>query len=113
MTANSADKKGEDTLGFSTNENYSNQVLGWHITGSFGYAQNMQTLLVTYMNSFYNFSGNMRRNWGLFNMSLGAGGARTALTQQAGTANSSQTYHASTGYGVWFTANGSFSKSDG
>jgi hypothetical protein len=113
VTANSADKNGEDTLGFSTNENYSNQVLGWHITGSFGYAQNAQTLLVTYMNSFYNFSGNVRRNWGPFNMSLGAGGARTALTQQAGTANSSQTYNATMGYRAWLTANGSFSKSDG
>jgi len=25
---------------------------GWHVSGSFGYAQNVQTLLVTYMNSF-------------------------------------------------------------
>ena len=113
LTANNADQTGEDTLGFSTNENYSSEILGWHVTGSFGYAQNAQTLLVTYMNSFYNYSGNARRSWGQFNVSAGAGGARTALTQQAGTANSSQSYNASVGYGVWITATGSYSKSSG
>ena len=112
-SANTSDNSGEDTLGFSMNENYSNTILGWHITEMFGYAQNSQTLLVTYLNSFYNFSGNVRRNWGQFNLSFGAGGARTALTQQAGTSNSSQSYNASLGYAGWFTATGSYSKADG
>jgi predicted porin len=35
------------------------------------------------------------------------------LTQQAGTANTSQSYNASMGYGVWLTGTGSYSKSDG
>jgi hypothetical protein len=113
MTDNIADKTGQNTLGFSTNENYSSVVLGWHVTGSFGYAQNVQTLLVTYMNSFFNYSGTARRRWGKFNVSTGAGSARTALTQQAGTENSSQTYNASAGYGVWINANGSYSKANG
>jgi hypothetical protein len=113
LTANSSDQGGAETLGFSTTENYSNIVLGWHINGSFSYAQNVQTLLVTYMNSFYNYSGNLRRNWGRFNMSAGGGGARTALTAQAGTANSSESYNGTVGYGVWFSANGSYSRSDG
>ena len=65
------------------------------------------------MNSYYNFSGNVGRNWGYFTLSLGGGGARSALTQQAGTANSSQSYHAGIGYGAWITANGSYSKADG
>jgi len=113
ITANKADNTGEDTLGYSTNANYSNQILGWNITGSFGYAQNVQTLLVTYMNSFYNFSGNARRRWGKFNLSMGAGGARTALTEQSGTASSSQSYSAGIGYGTLFTATGSYSKAEG
>ena len=65
--ANAADKTGQDTLGFSTTENYSTEFKGWHVNGVFGYAQNVQTLLVTYMNSYYNYSGNVRRNWGQFN----------------------------------------------
>jgi hypothetical protein len=113
ITENTADNTGESTLGFSANGNYSNQILGWHVTGSFGYAQNVQTLLITYMNSYYNYSGNVRRRWGRFNMSAGAGGGRTALTEQAGTANSSETYNASMGFGTWITASGGYSRSDG
>ena len=113
MTANSSDNSGQDTLGISTSENYSTVVRGWHVAESLSYAQNVQTLLVTYMNSFYNYSANVRRGWGLFNLSAGVGGSRTALTQQAGTANSSQSYNASMGYGAWLNATGSYSKSDG
>jgi hypothetical protein len=113
LSANAADKTGVDSLGFSTNENYTTDVLGWHVNGSFGYAQNAQTLLVTYMNSFYNYSGNVRRQWGQFNVGAGAGGSRTALTDQAGIANSSQNYNASMGYGIWLTATGSYAKSNG
>jgi hypothetical protein len=113
VTENTSDQTSEDTLGFSTTENYSDEILGWKVTGSFGYAQNVQTLLVTDMNSFYNYSGNLRRRWGKLNFSAGAGASRTALTQQAGTANSSQSYNSSLGYGTWFTANGSYSKANG
>jgi hypothetical protein len=113
LTANTADKTGQDTLGFSTTENYTTEFKGWHANGTFGYAQNVQTLLITYMNSYYNFSGNLRRNWGEFNIGLGAGGARTALTQQAGNTSSSQSYNATMGYGQWAIATGTYSKSDG
>jgi hypothetical protein len=112
-TDNIADQTGENTLGFSTTENYSTVVLGWHVTGSFGYSQNAQTLLVTYMNSFYHYSVNARRNWGRFNVGAGAGAARTGLTGQAGTLSSSESYNASLGYGSVFVATGSYSKSDG
>lgn len=113
VTANKADKTGEDTLGFSATESYSNILFKWHLNESFTYAQNAQTLLVTYTNSFYNYSGSARRNWGRLNVSMGAGGARTALTQQAGTSNSSQSYNGSMGFGQYITATGSYSRSDG
>src|SRR6185437_10169671 len=73
VTANSSEQNGQDSIGLSTSENYSNVLYGWHVNESFSYAQNVQTLLVTYMNSFYNFSGNVRRNWGLVAVSAGAG----------------------------------------
>jgi hypothetical protein len=44
---------------------------------------------------------------------MGASASRTALTQQAGTANSSESYNASVGYGGIVTATGSYSKSSG
>jgi hypothetical protein len=112
-TANHSDNTGADTLGFSTTENYSSEIKGWHLTGAFGYGQNVQTLLVTYMNSFYNFSGNVRRNWGQFNFGAGAGAARSALTEQAGTTYDSETYNASVGYAQWVNATGSYSRSNG
>lgn len=112
-SANRSDDSGEDSLSFSASENYSSRILGWHVNESFGYAQNAQTLLVTYMNSYYNYSANLRRNWGLFNLSAGAAGARTALTQQEGAANSSQSYNLGLGYGTYLTASGSYSKSSG
>jgi hypothetical protein len=113
LTGNSSDQTGEDTLGISTTVNDSSEVLGWHVNGSFGYAQNVQTLLVTYMNSSYNFSGNIRRRWGNLNVSAGAGASHTALTEQAGTASSSQSFSATVGYSAWLTANGSYSKASG
>jgi hypothetical protein len=113
VTENSSDQSGADTLGFSTTENYSNEILGWKVSGSFGYAQNVQTLLVTYMNSYFNYSGNARRRWGRFNVSFGGGGSRTALTAQPDTANTSQSFTASVAYSPWFTASGNYSKASG
>ncbi|HEY2468105.1 MAG TPA: hypothetical protein VGI45_09705 [Terracidiphilus sp.] len=113
VTANSSEQSGQDTIGLSASENYSNVLYGWHLNESFSYAQNVQTLLVTYMNSFYNYSGNVRRNWGLFSVSAGAGGSRTALTDQPGTTSSGESYNASLGFGSYLTATGNYSKSDG
>jgi hypothetical protein len=112
-SANRSDQTNDDSLSFSTNENYSSEIRGWHVNGTFGYAQNAQTLLVTYMNSFYHYSGNVSHRWGQFRVSAGAGGGRTALTQQAGTASSNESFNGSLSYIRWFTATGSYSKSSG
>ncbi len=113
ISANHANQNGEDTIGFSATESYSNVLRGWHLNESFSYAQNMQTLLVNYTNSFYNYSANVRRNFGKFNFSAGAGGSRSALAQVSGTESSSQSYNASFGYGAALTATGSYSKASG
>jgi hypothetical protein len=113
VTDNTTDNTGENTMGLSTNANYSTQLLGWRINGSFGYAQNVQTLLITYMNSFYNYSGNATKRWGRFSLGAGANASRTGLTQQAGTLSSSQSYNASLSYSPVLTATGSYSKSNG
>lgn len=113
VTENVDDQTGQDTLGFSASGNYSREIAGWHVNGTFGYAQNVQTLLVTYMNSFYNYTVNVRRRWGQFNVSAGAGASQTGLTEQAGTTSSSESYNASMGYGAWINANGSYSKASG
>ncbi len=113
LTGNSADQTGEDTLSFSTGANYSSLFRGWQFSSSFSYAQDMQTLLVTYMSSSYSFSGGASRHWGEFNMSVGAGGGRTALVAQAGTSNSNESYNGSVGFGSWISANGSYNRASG
>jgi hypothetical protein len=113
MNANTSDNSGGDTLGFTISEGYSTKVAGWHLNGNFNYAQNAQTLLVTYMNSFYNYSGNARRSWGKLNFSASAGGSHTALTDQPGTANSSKSYSSSIGYTKFLNLSGGYSESSG
>jgi hypothetical protein len=110
---NSSNATGTDSLSFTTTENYTSEIKGWKTAASFAYSENAETLLVTYLNSFYRFSGNAHRRWGIFSISMGAGGGRTALTSQAGTANTSQSYNASVGFSRFLTANGSYSKSSG
>lgn len=113
VTDNSSNTSSANALGFASNVNYSSQLLGWNVTGSFGYSQNVQTLLVTEMNSFYNYAGNLRRRWGKLNVSAGAGASRTGLTDEAGAANSSESYNTSVGYGSWLTATSAYSTSSG
>lgn len=113
LTDNLNDQSSENSLGFSTNDNFTTLIRGWHVNASFGYAQNVQTLLISYTNSFYNYSFNARHNWGKFNVSGGTSQARTAVTQEAGTASGSQSYDASFGFGQWISANGSYSHASG
>jgi len=113
LNGNIADQTGEDTLGFSTTENYSSDLLGWHVDGQFGYSQNVQTLLITYMSSSYDYSGSVRRRWGRFSVNAGAGGSRTALAEEPGTANVNESYEGGFSFGSLLTANGNYTKSSG
>lgn len=113
ITGNVANQDGSDNLGLSTTENFSDEIRGWKVNGSFGYEQNVETLLVTDMNSMFYYSGNVTRRWGNFIVSAGAGASKTALTEEAGTSNSSLSYNGSVGFSPFFTASGSYSKSSG
>jgi hypothetical protein len=73
----------------------------------------VQTLLVTYMSSFYNYSANVRRRWGKLSLSAGAGEGKTGLTEQKGTTSSSESFNTAVGYSRWATLNATYSKSSG
>jgi hypothetical protein len=113
VTENTSDTIAAKALGFSASTNYSRRIFGWAVSGSFSYAQNAQTLLITYMTSLYSYSGNVRRRFGQLTFTAGAGAGRTGLTAQPGTQNTSLSYNAGLGYGRWITATGTYSKSDG
>lgn len=110
---NGPNQNGEDSLGFSAAENYSTKIAGWNLAGSFDYAQNVQTLLVTYMNSFYNYSGTARHSWGRLFLGLSAAAAHTAITDQPDTASRSQSYNGTLGWGTMITGSGSYSRASG
>lgn len=106
---------GKDTnaIGFIGNVNYSHRIKGWQTAGQFSYAQNVQTLLVTYTTLYYSYSANLRRRirpgwqWtGAFN------GTHSGLTNYSGTTSHGEGYSTSLGSRV-FTLTGTYSKSVG
>jgi hypothetical protein len=113
VSDNNSETAGENALGISSNVNYSTEFRGWKMNGTFGYAQDVQTLLVTYTSSGFNYSASAGRHWGNLLMSLSAGAGRTALTQDSGATSSSQSYSVGLGYSPWLTATGTYSKSSG
>ena len=113
LTDNTISTSSQNSLGFNGTVNYNRRFDGWVAGGSFSYAQNVQTLLVTYMSSFYNYSANVRRRWGKFGWSAGASEGKTALTEEKGTASSTESFNTAVGYSRWVTANATYSKSSG
>jgi hypothetical protein len=112
-TENTSDQSRNTTLGLTTSESYATEIRGWQVNGSFNYSQNVETLLITYMNSFYNYSASMRRRWGRFHVGAGASAGHTGLTQQPGSDSSSQSFNLNTGFGAMLTASGTYSRSSG
>ncbi|MFZ0313077.1 MAG: hypothetical protein WAL85_10265 [Candidatus Korobacteraceae bacterium] len=107
------DNSNQNGLGFSANANYGRRFGKWITNESFSYAQNVSTLLITYMTSYYSYSGNVRRRWGNMNFNAGASFAHSGLTNEPGTDSSSQSYTSSFGYGRWVNLTGNYAKSNG
>jgi hypothetical protein len=112
VTENTLDNSDVKTTGFTTNANYNRRFGPWYMGVSFSYAQNAQTVLITYMNSYYNYSAHVKRRFGKLVWSTGASFAKTGLTAQHGTDSSSESFSMSLGYKNWITATGSYAKSD-
>ncbi len=114
VTDNNTDNTPGNSLSFATNVAFNRPVQLWFFSVDFNYAQNVQTYLITYMNSFYTYSGNVRRRFfdGRLVWSASAAGSQSALNNQPHTGSSSQSY--STGLGLRrITASASYAKSDG
>lgn len=113
LTENTVSTSSANELGFNGTINYNKRFAGWTAGVFANYAQNVQTLLITYMSSYYGYGGNIRRRWGKFGWSAGTSINKTGLTQQAGTSSSSESYNSSVGYTNWLNLNASYSKSNG
>ena len=86
----STNKFANNSLGFIGNLNGFRRFGRWELTGGASYAQNVQTLLVTYTTSYYNYNLNVHRRLGRGMQWTGAfNGNHSGLSQVAGTVNSS------------------------
>ena len=54
---------GNNNVGFIGTVNYYRRFGGWETSGNFSYAQNVQSLLITYTTSYYNYSANLHRRF--------------------------------------------------
>ena len=89
----SSNGQGNNALGFMGNVNFSRHFKGWQTAGAFSYAQNVQTLLVTYTSSYYNYSANVRRRiFSELNWTAAFNGTHSGLTNYAGATNRAETY---------------------
>ena len=57
----SSNGQGTNSLGFVGNVNFFRSIKGWQLSGVFSYAQNVQSILVTYTTSYYNYNANLHR----------------------------------------------------
>lgn len=109
----SASGHGDNAIGFIGNVNYFRRIKGWETSGNFSYAQNVQSLLITYTTSYYNYSARVRRRFGHGFAWTGAYvGSHSGLAQYAGEANSSTGYSTSFS-NRRFTLTGNYSTSKG
>ncbi len=113
LSDNTVSTSNASSLGIISTVNYNRRFGGWAAGVGASYTQNVQTQLITYTTSSYSYGGNIRRRWGRFGWSGGAGVNKTLLTEQAGSANSSESFNTSIYYSHWLTANGNYSKSSG
>ena len=94
---NNADYTSGNSLGFTANVGWNRTFADWFVSGNFSYAQNVQSFLVTYMNSFYVYSGNVRHAFGRIVWTASAAGSHSAIVQQPHTGSGGQSYSTSLG----------------
>ena len=109
----SSNGQGSNSIGFIGNVNFFHNFKGWQTSGVFSYAQNVQSILVTYTTSYYNYSANVHRRLpGRLQWTAGFNGTRSGLTNYQGTSSRSEGYSTSLGSRV-FSVSGNFTQGTG
>ena len=87
---------GDNALGFIGNVNFFRRFGGWETSGFLSYAQNVQTLLITYTTSSYNYSARLRHRLPWKVMWIASfNGSHSGFSQQQDTTNHSEAYSTS------------------
>jgi len=101
-----------NNLGFILNLNAYRRFGDWVASGNVNYAQNVQTVLVTYNTSYYIYNGTLHRKFGRGRqVSLAYGGSHSGLTNY-GSDNTSNSFSAALTM-RWLTLTGNYIKSSG
>jgi hypothetical protein len=109
----SSNGQGNNALGFMGNVNFFHGFGAWRTSGTFSYAQNVQTLLITYTSSSYNYSANLhRRLVGGLTWTAAVNGSHSGLTHYQGSSSSSEAYSTSLSMRR-LNLSGNYVKSDG
>lgn len=109
----SSNGQGSNALGFIGNVNAFHRFGGWQVSGIFSYAQNVQSVLITYTTSYYNYSANVHRRLPAgWQWTAAFNGTHSGLTQDPSTSSHSEGY--STTFGSRrFTLTGNYTSSSG
>ncbi|MFZ1142046.1 MAG: hypothetical protein WAN76_22935 [Candidatus Sulfotelmatobacter sp.] len=109
----SSNGQGTNAVGFVGNVNFFHNIKGFQTSGVFTYAQNVQSLLVTYTTSYYSYSANVHRRLpaGL-QWTAAFNGAHSGLTNYQGTSSSGEGYSTSLSSRK-FTVTGNYTQSTG
>ncbi len=92
----SSSGQSSNALGFVGNVNFFRRIGRWQTSGQFSYAQNVQTLLITYTASYYSYRANLsRRLPGGVEWIAAFNGNHTGLTPDQGTSSHSEGYSTS------------------
>jgi len=109
----SSNGQGSNGVGIVGNVNFFHRIGRWRTSGQFSYAQNVQTLLVTYTTSYYSYSANVNRRLpGGMTWIAAFNGNHSGLTNYAGTNTHSESYSSSLSMRR-MSVNGFFSQSSG
>ena len=109
----SSNGQGQNALGFVGNVNFFRQFGRWQTSGQFSYAQNVQTLLITYTTSYYNYSANLHRRLpGGMQWTAAFNGSHSGLSNYQGASTYSEGYSSSLSVRR-LAVNALFSKSSG
>ncbi len=105
--------QGSNAIGLLGNVNYFHRIEGWETSGNFSYAQNVQSVLITYTTSSYTYGARLRRRFGHSLSWIAAfNGSHSGLAQQAGQEDVSESYSTSINMRR-FSLTGNYTKSTG
>lgn len=105
--------QGNNSLGFVGNLNFFHRFGPWETSGNFSYAQNVQSILITYTTSSYSYGANMHRRFTRHTQWTAAfSGGHSGLTNQPGSGNHTESYTTALGT-RWFSLTSNYGQSTG